>query len=401
MPARRFPLVDALRALAALAVVGTHTAYFAGAYAGGTALGPYAQRLESGVTLFFLISGFLLYRPFVAARAADAPAPATGPYAWRRALRIVPAYWTALAVTLVLVGTAGGWAWSTTPALFGFAQTYRTGTLGQGLVQAWSLCVELSFYAFLPLWAAGLRRLRGGLRTEWLALAGLAAASIAWKLVVVSTTGSSEQVVLGPWLLTLPTFLDQFAVGMALAVASVQLGERDVAPRFGPRAAAASWLLAGVAFWAASTRIGISDELFGAWTPAQYLARHGLYLAIAVLLLWPAVLGAGGLVRRVLALRPLAWVGVVSYGIFLWNTTVLDQLAEAGFEPPLGIHPYIAWSLAALVPTLGVAAASWYGLERPIIRLGRARPERTTAAPEVAATEVAAPEVAAGRIGTR
>src|SRR2546421_327911 len=59
--ADRFPLVDALRAIAALAVLGTHAAFFGGAYEGHTALGPYAQRLDVGVTVFFLISGFLLY----------------------------------------------------------------------------------------------------------------------------------------------------------------------------------------------------------------------------------------------------------------------------------------------------------------------------------------------------
>ena len=367
MPARRFPLVDALRGLAALAVLGTHTAFFMGADGSGTTLGPYFQRLEVGVTLFFVISGFLLYRPFVAARHARREAPDVGVYAWHRVLRIVPAYWVALTVTLLLVTSASGYGWNTL-ALFGFAQTYRTETLGGGLVQAWSLCVELSFYAFLPVWAFGLRRLRGGLRTEWLALAGLAFVGVAWKVVVVATTGSGEQVTIGPWLLTLPTFLDQFAVGMGLAVASVQFGERAFG---GPRAVAVSWALAGLAFWTASTRIGISDDLFGAWTPAQFLARHGLYLAIAGLLLWPAVLGDGGRIRALLAHRALAWVGVVSYGVFLWNTTVLDQLAGAGFEPFLGLHPYLAWPLAVIPITLGIAALSWYGLERPVMRLGR------------------------------
>ncbi len=384
MPARRFPLVDALRALAALAVLGTHTAFFAGAYADGTALGPYLQRLEAGVTLFFVISGFLLYRPFVAARISGRRAPDGGAYAWRRLTRIVPAYWVALAVTLLLVASAGGLGWRTT-ALFGFGQTYSDATLGHGLVQAWSLCVELAFYAFLPLWAAGLRRLGGGLRTEWLALAALAGAAIAWKLVVVSTTGSPQQVVIGPWLLSLPTFLDQFAVGMALAVASVQLGERAAPAWLGGRAALASWVLAGVAFWAASTQIGISKELFGAWTPAEYLARHGLYLAIAGLVCWPAVLGEGGRVRALLAHPVLAWIGVVSYGVFLWNTTVLDQLAQAGYEPFLGLHPYVAWPLAEVPLTLALAAASWYGIERPAMRLGRGRRAAARVSPARAA----------------
>ena len=374
MPARRFPLVDAMRALAALAVVGTHTAYFAGAYAPGTFLGPYAQRLDVGVTLFFVISGFLLYRPWVLARHEGRRSPDTGLYAWRRVLRIVPAYWVALTAALVLVTAAGGWSWDRTPALFGFAQAYRADTLGYGLVQGWSLCVELAFYVFLPVWGAGMRRVRGGLGAEWLGLALLAAVAIAWKVVVTATTGSPQRVEIGPWLFALPTFLDQFAVGMGLAVATVHLGNRPT-PAWLDRGAGASWLLAGVAFWVTSTQIGIS-ELFGAWTPLQYLGRHLLYLVIAALLLWPAVLGHGGPLRRALALRPLEWIGVVSYGIFLWNTTVLDQLAQASFEPFLGIHPYVAWPLAVVPITLALAAASWYGIERPLQRLGRRRPRR-------------------------
>lgn len=374
MPARRFPLVDALRAMAALAVVGTHAAYFAGAYTPGTLVGPYAQRLEAGVTLFFVISGFVLYRPWVAARHAGRPAPDTGAYAWRRLLRIAPAYWVALLAALLLVPSAGGWSWDRTPALFALGQTYRQETLGSGLVQAWSLCVELAFYAFLPLWAAGLRRLRSGFASEWLALGALAALSVAWKVVVVGTTGSARQVDLGPLLFALPTFLDQFAIGMALAVASVQLADRPL-PAWLHRGAGVSWVLAAVAFWVVSTRIGIGRELFEAWTPAQYLARHGLYGLVAVLLLWPAVLGAGGRVRAVLALPALAWVGVVSYGVFLWNTTVLDVLAQAGFGSFLGLHPYLAWGLVGLALTLALAAASWHGIERPLQRLShRGRP---------------------------
>ncbi len=66
----RFPHVDSLRAIAAIAVLGTHAAIFAGADYPGSTVGHYAQRLEVGVAIFFVISGFLLYRPFVAARAA-------------------------------------------------------------------------------------------------------------------------------------------------------------------------------------------------------------------------------------------------------------------------------------------------------------------------------------------
>src|SRR5258705_9063723 len=103
----RFPHIDSLRAIAAIAVLGTHAAIFGGADGPGSTSGHYAQRLEVGVAIFFVISGFLLYRPFAAARAAGAAPPATGAYAWRRGLRIVPAYWLALTVSALILGTKG------------------------------------------------------------------------------------------------------------------------------------------------------------------------------------------------------------------------------------------------------------------------------------------------------
>ena len=103
----RFPLVDPLRAIAAIAVLGTHAAFFAGAEYPGSLVGHFTQRLEVGVAIFFCISGFLLYRPFVAAREREQAMPAVGAYAWRRFLRIVPAYWVALTLSAWWLGTRG------------------------------------------------------------------------------------------------------------------------------------------------------------------------------------------------------------------------------------------------------------------------------------------------------
>src|SRR3954470_1351783 len=99
--AERFPLMDSLRAVAALSVLAFHAAFFAGMYTSDSPLRPYLAQPLAGVTVFFVISGFLLYRPFVRARAADDPAPRASAYAWRRFLRIVPAYWLALTVIAV------------------------------------------------------------------------------------------------------------------------------------------------------------------------------------------------------------------------------------------------------------------------------------------------------------
>src|SRR5947209_19307560 len=93
----RFPLVDGMRAIAALLVLVVHTSFLSGADFGAW-YGKYASRFDVGVPIFFAISGFLLYRPFVAAHLEGKAGPRVGDYAWRRFLRIVPAYWFALTV---------------------------------------------------------------------------------------------------------------------------------------------------------------------------------------------------------------------------------------------------------------------------------------------------------------
>jgi peptidoglycan/LPS O-acetylase OafA/YrhL len=371
--ADRYPLVDALRAIAAIAVVGTHAAFFAGAEAPGSLTGHFAMRLEVGVAIFFCISGFLLYRPVAAARHAGTPAPATGAYAWRRFLRIVPAYWVALALSAWWLGKSGVFTGAGVWTYFGFAQTWREPTIGGGLTQAWTLCIEIVFYAFLPVWAWAMRRTGRSLRAEVVGLGVLFALSAAWKVVVL-TAGSQAQVRVTPQLLALPAYLDEFALGMGLAVLTLWLRGRPE-PRW-LRVADWSWGLAAAAFVVVSLAIGIGNRLFEPMTPAEYLARHYLYALIGVTMLAPAVLGTrrGGPVRALLGNRVLGWLGLVSYGIYLWHDTVLALLARWHFERIDVPHPYIAWPVAGLAGAALVAAVSWYGIERPILSLRRLVP---------------------------
>jgi peptidoglycan/LPS O-acetylase OafA/YrhL len=390
--ADRYPEVDALRALAAIAVLGTHAAIFAGADYPGSEVGRYAQRLEVGLTIFFVISGFLLYRPFAAARVDAREGPRSSAYAWRRLLRIAPAYWVALTLSALLVSKHEVFS-ADAPAYYLLGQTYSSDTLPGGLTQAWTLCVEVAFYAFLPVWAWAMARTGRSLRAEVAGLAGLALLSIAYKLVVLSGS-DPQQVVITPWLIALPAYLDQFALGMGLAVLTIHLRRRSgPAPalvRLIDRRPALSWLVAIVAFWAVATQVGIGDRLFEPFTPAQYLARHGLYALIGVAVVVPAVIGTPGrgLVRRLLANRVAAWLGLVSYGIYLWHFTTLTLLEKAGLRDDELLHPYLAWPLAGLATAVVAAAASWYLIERPALSLKRLVPgARSRVAPVPAPPE--------------
>ena len=79
--AGHFPLFDSLRAIAVLCVLGIHAASYAALAGGREEIGPYAARLDVGVTIFFVISAFLLYRPFVRAGLRREPAPFVRAYA--------------------------------------------------------------------------------------------------------------------------------------------------------------------------------------------------------------------------------------------------------------------------------------------------------------------------------
>ena len=150
--APRFPLLDSVRAIAALSVVVFHAAYWSRITETGSAAAPFLSRLDVGVTVFFVLSGFLLYRPFVRSRLLGGPRPAAAAYGWRRVLRIVPAYWVALTIIVIWLGKRYVVEPGNLFEYYGFAQIYSNLALG-GITQAWTLCIEVTFYALLPLWA--------------------------------------------------------------------------------------------------------------------------------------------------------------------------------------------------------------------------------------------------------
>ncbi len=365
----RFPLLDGMRAIAVLCVVLVHAAVY-GAAIDGSLGGRLLAHLNVGVTIFFLISGFLLYRPFIAERAGGAARPGVPDYGKRRFLRIYPAYWLALTLLTLLPGLTGvvhgeaasqyGLVW--TLPLSNGSSCFDPAS-GCGLAQTWSLVVEVSFYLVLPLYALAAARLARGRQTAvWLrwelgALALLAAASVCLQLTDQGARSWVGATVLSYWL--------WFALGMALALLSVAFGEG----RRLPTALAAvarrpllAWLAAGLIYAGSCALLPATPFLLGR---GDRVAAHLAYAAIATLLLVPAVFGdgLGGAPRRLLAHPVVAWLGLVSYGIFLWHFAVAFEL---GFEDGHGFGFVLAATLAI---SIAAAAASYYAVERPLLRL--------------------------------
>jgi peptidoglycan/LPS O-acetylase OafA/YrhL len=361
----RFSLMDSVRALAALSVLVHHALPIAGVYRPGTLLGPYSARLDSGVAIFFVVSGCLLYRPFVVAMAQGERLPGLTAYAWRRALRIFPAYWVVLSVALVTTVSLTGLA--VVDALPQFVLTQNYFDHKAALPQAWTLCVEVSFYAFVPAFAALLaRRSCPWLRAQIVALGSLCVVSLVWNVWVLR----SDAPLRGDWL---PAYLDQFALGMGLAVLSVWLTRTGSHARLRAtltRWSGVGWLLAAAAYLA-STRIGLPAHLTAAWyvpvTDGRALCQHALYSVIGLGVTLPAVLGSAGLVHRVLAWRPLLALGKISYSIYLWHFLVLHEILP---KPPSFVHPYLWYTVGGAAITVILAALSYRFVEAPASRLG-------------------------------
>ncbi len=362
----RFPLLDPVRALAALAIVLTHSAGVTN-FNTDNPLGTYTARLNMGVTLFFLLSGFLLYRPFVAARLEGRPPIRIRDYTRRRVLRIVPAYWVALTVLALWPGLPAFWDgpwWRS----YSFSQIYWADSTVQGIFPAWTLCIEISFYLALPFLAAAIGRIVG---RRWKAeLAALAALALGCLVLRTTLEASGGSYVLQN---TLACYLDWFCVGMALAVLSVVWHGRERESRVLSLVVRRPWLPwagAAVAFWAVSTQLGLPRGFYLVYDDVSYLGEHVLYALVAALFILPAVFGsdAGGLPRRLLASRVLAWLGLISYGIFLYHGPFvlwLSQHQADGWIPGSG---FLSMAIVAIAMAVAAAAMSYYLVERPALR---------------------------------
>lgn len=365
-----FPALDGYRAIAATMVVLTHVATSTGAVSAGV-LGMVLGRFDFGVPLFFVMSGFLLYRPWVRAALEGRPSPRISRYAVRRFGRIMPLYVVVVVATLTLLPEiqpvpASQWVIH----LLGL-QIYSFGPL-EGLTQTWSLCTEISFYVALPVIGAlalGRRRRStdSALRRQVWVLGGMAVVALVWN-IALQTSGRFPYVA-SFWL---PGFLDWFAAGMALAVIDV----RRRLPNPGRVVSFLAWfgreqvtclIMACAVFAIAVTPIA-GAYTFAPNTPWQNLIKHLLYLVAAVLFVAPGVLGdtSRGFGRVLSSPVPYA-LGLISYGIFLWHLPILRGVMDLLDLPYFGGRFWLV-AFLVLVATLAVSALTYWLVERPAQR---------------------------------
>jgi peptidoglycan/LPS O-acetylase OafA/YrhL len=379
--------LDGLRAVAALLVVGTHVGFWTGLVTPSFA-GALVARLDVGVALFFALSGFLLTRPWIAAALAgdEHVRPSVRTYAVRRAARILPAYWCALAAVLVLeVGRLLRPELRSTDELTPLNLASHL-VVTQDLVgdhlssfsQTWSLTTEVTFYLALPAlgWVLLRRAARAGSAERRHAVVVRACVGgLVLGAAVTAYAATDLPLASGPLATSLLGHAGWFAVGAW--VCALRLGGR----RPGRLASLRPDELVAVAvlcFVLASSPAG-GQLLFASPEPWQGALRELLYAGIAALALLAATQGddtAPSVTSRVLGHPVTAWIGDRSYGLFLWHLPVLFVVLTVLGGPLFEPSPLLTGGLTLAI-SLALADASFRWVEQPFLRRAHRRAQLT------------------------
>ncbi len=357
--ASRFrPDIQGLRAIAVLAVVANHAAIpgLSGGYA--------------GVDMFFVISGFLITSHLLRGLEADGRVGFARFYA-RRARRILPASFTVLLLTIAgaliwvppllrpkVLGDALATALYVPNYSFAVQGTdYLAETTPSVFQHYWSLGIEEQFYLVWPALLALVFLLRGRRRAVLAVLAVIVAASFACGVV--------------------ETYHDQPWAFFSLWTRAWELGAGGVV------AVGAGWAGRRLPAWAGAALgwLGLAGILAALLLFDDRTTFPGVAAALPVVATALVVLGGvrdgGAGPGRLLAIRPLQFIGLISYSLYLVHWPVLELAqAAAGYDRPLPLWATAAFG-AASVP---LAWLLYRFVEDPARRaawLARARPRRT------------------------
>jgi peptidoglycan/LPS O-acetylase OafA/YrhL len=338
---RHLPTLDGWRAVAIVAVLGCHAHWPTAAL---NRMAPYGAM---GVSVFFALSGFLITRRLMEEWRGAGRVNLRNFYV-RRAFRILPPILVYLAAVsllgfgLHLIPMDGA---QLAASLF-FYRNYLTEPVTQGWYTGhfWSLAVEEHFYLFWPvlLWMAGLRRAR------WLAPAlALAVGLWRWADSHYDWVGRLNPALRGSVART-DYRLDILLFGCAVALVWDEPRVHALGKRFG-----------GTLLAVAAAAAAVCCQV---WTPPGYMTMVAVLMA---LLPAATVAKPQSWAGRILELPLLAWVGRMSYSLYIWQQLFLPS---SELPRPFGMWQSGLWNLAA---AFACAAVSFYVVERPAMAFGK------------------------------
>ncbi|MEO5805083.1 acyltransferase [Devosia sp.] len=341
-----------------------------------------------GVAMFFVLSGYLLARPFWKSLDQGAAMPSLRIYVQRRAARILPGFWLAMTVTFILTVTVFHYrldGWLALRYLSGMLliSDWHWTTLFPVEVNGplWSIGFEVSSYVFLPLGFALMFWASRIIRQYWLVW-------ITWLVVIAATLGLH-------WLFVNFVHVDKANSGWDYGL---QGGAKTWMPRFNPFSMfvifAVGALAAGLQVKLARLRHLAFDALsLLSGAVAIYLILqtwmrgsvedYGLFGVPYSFPLLPLALGAflavtpsTRFVGVMLDNRLVRYLASISFGIYVWHVLAIE-LVQRLWLPPVSNAPdqgYFALGVALVVAISIVAGSlSFKYLEEPIIRWARMR----------------------------
>lgn len=383
---------DGLRAIAALSVFGVHFNQLVGlnAKVGPVEVERWLANGNTGVALFFILSGFLLSLPFWRQQHASGPSIDLKAFYVRRLARILPAYYLCLIGVLAVMFAAGR-----TPAIANvishilFTYNIDDRTILSLNAPFWSLAVEMQFYLLLPLLMVTLSRLSARTVFALLVLLTIGTYCANYGLMTyllarnewpidVSLIWPVSLYISGPtsFVLTysLLAHLTYFFFGITAALVFVLTSENNQSSARRQKGHTADLI-----FWACAISVFLVLS-----TPLDDLLRtpHGHYN-------WPFIpfllsvmvfaISRARTAKRVLESPPLRYLGMISYGVYIFHYPIQKSVARLFGQFDLRMADYW-WLFGALslAVTIAVAKLSYHYLERPLmerVRDGSARTE--------------------------
>ncbi len=400
-PAGGIASLDGVRAIACLIVMGYHINLMTrDAHLWQPADSPFTSALilsgGSGVTLFFVLSGFLLFLPYARALLFDTPWPAARLFYLRRALRILPGYYFSLflLVTLEKPEYLEPQHWKELLLFVFFLMDSTQATFQQLNGPYWTLAIEWQFYLLLPLIALGIHALARLARPEWrlrasaLCLLGLLVWGIATRMIGgyfqahPAATAPIPRPALNVLLFVAygyrGKYLEDFAVGM-LAGLLYTWARSAAGTRLLRRMQRLShWLWgAGLLLLVFTSMQNYQASFHYTWPVVSSLFalpawtfEFGFALGFGCCIL--AILFNNGGLRRCFSWTPLRWIGLISYSLYIWHLPLLFVFhyrvgpSLGGLPNPLAYGLYWLWALLVVIP---FCFALYRLIERPGMRL--------------------------------
>jgi peptidoglycan/LPS O-acetylase OafA/YrhL len=400
-------VLDGVRAIACIIVLFFHVNVISwGGKTWHAALSPLSNAIvsaialagASGVTLFFVLSGFLLFLPYAKALLFDSAWPSARLFYLRRVFRIVPAYYVALFLLTLLL--APEYLQFTHWKDFGlflifFMDVPRTYQKING--PFWTLAVEWQFYLLLPLLALAISLLvrRGSLGWRICKLTLCLVGVIAWGILTrywgrYFTVHPNETFLVPRHVLNIISlflygssgkYLEDFAVGMLICLCYVLAQHMPPTSTLNKSLRRLSpWLCLGgllLLFVMALWHFNIwfyhyVFHIFDQWI-MYYDPLNEILLALGFGLCVMAVLFGTALFKGIFAWPPLRWIGLISFSLYMWHVPLL-QYFRAHLSNQFPGWPHIAvyslYWLWALLTALPVSVLSYVLIERPWMDIG-------------------------------